>query len=233
MDLEEARRLVGTIDYWHHRFEIFPGLVTPGAYDPRPLLDLARLPADLSGLRVLDVGTSDGYFALQLARRGAEVTAIDYREKTGHGFAVMEALNPDVRIAYHMANLYDLAGLGLGAFDIVWFMGVLYHLPDMIRGLHVVRQACRGALYLETRCENDFSKKVAAARYYRRDSLGGDLSNFWAPTRLCVLDMLTDTGFTPERDAAWTRDRLFVKAEANTGDARAERKMKYGYGLFD
>jgi tRNA (mo5U34)-methyltransferase len=233
MDLEGARRRVRTIDYWHHRFEIFPGLVTPGAYDPKPLLDLARLPADLSGRRVLDVGTSDGYFALQLARRGAEVTAIDYRDKTGHGFAVMEALNPDVRIAYRKANLFDLPALELGEFDIVWFMGVLYHLPDMIRGLHVVRQACRGELYLETRCENDFAKKVSAARYYRRDSLGGDLSNFWAPNRLCVLDMLADTGFSVERDAAWNRDRLFVKAHANPADEAARRKMKYGYELFD
>jgi tRNA (mo5U34)-methyltransferase len=110
---------------------------------------------------------------------------------------------------------------------------VLYHLPDMIRGLHVVRQACRGELYLETRCENDFAKKVSAARYYRRDSLGGDLSNFWAPNRLCVLDMLADTGFSVERDAAWNRDRLFVKAHANPADEAARRKMKYGYELFD
>ena len=233
MDADHARDLVRSIDYWHHRFEIFPGVITPGAYDARPLLDLARLPADLRGRRALDVGTSDGYFALELARRGAEVTAIDYREKTGHGFAVMEALNPDVRIEYRTVNLFDLPSLGLGEFDIVWFMGVLYHLPDMIRGLHVVRQACRGELYLETRCENDFAKKVSAARYYARDSLGGDLCNFWAPNRLCVLDMLTDTGFTPERDEAWTRDRLFVKARANAGDQVAGRKMKYGYGLFD
>lgn len=233
MDLDGARELVRRIDYWHHRFEVFPGLMTPGAYDPKPLLDLARLPADLSGRRVLDVGTSDGYFALQLARRGAEVTAIDYRDKAGHGFAVMEALNPDVRITYRKANLFDLPALELGEFDIVWFMGVLYHLPDMIRGLHVVRQACRGELYLETRCETEFSKKVSAARYYRRDSLGGDLSNFWAPNRLCVLDMLADTGFSVERDAAWNRDRLFVKALANPADEVARRKMKYGYELFD
>ena len=75
MTLDEAQSLVARVRHWHHRFEIHPGLVTPGAYDPGFLLDMLQLPARLDGLRVLDVGTSDGYFAQALWRRGAAVTA--------------------------------------------------------------------------------------------------------------------------------------------------------------
>jgi tRNA (mo5U34)-methyltransferase len=224
----EARKLVASVSHWHHAFEIYPGLVTPGTYDPTFLLDKTRLAADLRGLRVLDIGTSDGFFALQLARRGAEVVAIDYRGKQDHGYYVMERLNP-VQIDYHKMNVYELADKQLGQFDIVLFMGVLYHLPDMIRALYLIRQCCRGTLFVETHSENDFCRDIAAARYYKGSTLAKDRTNFWAPNRLCVLDMLHDTGFDVERDEAWGQ-RLFVVAKAVQTQGERSQKMELGYG---
>jgi tRNA (mo5U34)-methyltransferase len=81
MTSDESRALVARVAHWHHRFEIYPGVITPGTYNPTDLLKKTQLPADLRGTRVLDIGTSDGFFALQLARRGAQVVAIDYRAK--------------------------------------------------------------------------------------------------------------------------------------------------------
>ena len=69
MTLDEAQALVSSVPHWHHAFEIYPGLVTPGNYDPSTLFRRAMFPEDLKGCRALDIGTSDGYFALQLARR--------------------------------------------------------------------------------------------------------------------------------------------------------------------
>jgi tRNA (mo5U34)-methyltransferase len=106
MDLDEARALVASVTHWHHEFEIFPGLVTPGTYQPTFLLEKTQLPLDLTGLCALDIGTSDGFFALQLARRGARVVAIDYRRKQDHGYHFMERLN-SVPIEYHQMNIYD------------------------------------------------------------------------------------------------------------------------------
>ena len=229
MTLDEAKTLVAGVPHWHHKFEIFPGLVTQGTYPPDVLLARAKLPPDLTGMRVLDIGTSDGFFALQMAKRGASVTAIDYRRKQDHGFGVMEQLNL-VQIDYHQMNVYELETKQLGEFDIVLFLGVLYHLPDMIRALHMIRGICRGTLYVETHCENDFSKKVAAARYYKGDTLAKDRTNFWAPNRLCVLDMLHDTGFDVARDEAWG-SRLVVKAEAAAVSGAWREKMDLGYGL--
>ena len=140
----------------------------------------------------------------------------------------MEMLNP-VRIEYHKMNVYELEEKPLGQFDIVLFMGVLYHLPDMIRALHMIRQCCRGTLYLETHSENDFCRKIAAARYYKGSTLANDFTNFWAPNRLCVLDMLYDAGFDVERDEAWGQ-RLFAAATAVQTYGERSQKMQLGYG---
>ena len=231
MTLDEAKCLVSSVPHWHHRFEVYPGLVTPVTYDPSVLFRHAMFPEDLKGCRALDIGTSDGYFALQLARRGARVVAIDYRRKEDHGYHVMETLNtPDIE--YHQMNVYELAGKELGLFDIVLFMGVLYHLPDMIRVLYMIRQHCRGTIYLETHSENEFCRDISAARYYPGSSLAGDHTNFWAPNRLCVLDMLYDAGFDAERDDEWSQNRLLVTAKAvETSGVRAQ-KMQLAYGLL-
>src|SRR3954453_948802 len=61
----------------YHTQEVAPGLVTPGMFDLRPYLDRYGLPDELSGKRVLDVGTFEGFWAFELERRGAEVTGID------------------------------------------------------------------------------------------------------------------------------------------------------------
>jgi tRNA (mo5U34)-methyltransferase len=230
MNLDEARALVASVPHWHHAFEIFPGLITPGTYRPDFLLEKTRLPADLCGMRVLDIGTCDGFFALRLARRGASVVAIDYRSKQAHGYGVMEQLNP-VEIEYHQMNIYELAEKPLGEFDVVLFLGVLYHLPDMIRALHMIRARCRGRLFVETHSENDFCREVPAARYYRGNTLANDHTNFWAPNRLCVLDMLHDTGFDVVRDEAWGQ-RLFLEARAVTAEGLRHEKMQLGYGLI-
>lgn len=230
MNLDEARALVASVPHWHHAFEIFPGLITPGTYQPGFLLEKTRLPADLTGMRVLDIGTCDGFFALQLARRGADVVAIDYRSKRAHGYHVMEQLNP-VKIEYYQMNIYELAEKQIGEFDIVLFLGVLYHLPDMIHALQMICACCRGTLFVETHSENDFCRTVAAARYYRGNTLAKDHTNFWAPNRLCVLDMLFDTGFDVVREEAWGQ-RLFVEAKAVAIDGLRHKKMQLGYGLI-
>src|ERR687892_746614 len=62
---------------WYHTQELAPGVVTPGMFDLRPYVDRYGIPADLSGLRVLDVGTFEGFWAFELERRGAEVIALD------------------------------------------------------------------------------------------------------------------------------------------------------------
>src|ERR687885_775685 len=63
---------------WYHTLELGDGVVTKGMFDHRPVLDRYPLPADLSGMRCLDVATMDGFWAFEMEKRGAaSVTAID------------------------------------------------------------------------------------------------------------------------------------------------------------
>jgi tRNA (mo5U34)-methyltransferase len=224
----EVEELVRSVPHWHHRFEIAPGVITPGTYDPAFLLGKLALPADLSGQRVLDIGCSDGFFSLSLKRRGAEVVSVDYRPKSLHGFGVMEQIS-GLDFDYRQVNLYTIDPKTWGTFDIILFFGVLYHLPDMLKALFIVRELCAGQLFLETHCANDFSPEVAAARYYRGATLNQDMSNFWSPNAHCVRDMLHDAAFDVEREEAW-EDRYFAACRISHDDERLY-KLRLAYSL--
>jgi tRNA (mo5U34)-methyltransferase len=149
MDIGEVRRLIEQRPWWYHKFEIFPGVITPGVYDPSVLFEELKLPADMRGLTVLDVGAAEGYFTKMLDLRGADVTAVDYVDKALVGFALMERFHGKA-LKYVHSNLYDLATHNLGTFDVVLCCGVLYHLPDMMRGLWALRRHVKRDLLLET-----------------------------------------------------------------------------------
>jgi len=63
---------------WYHTIDLGNGIVTPGFIDNRDTIDRFGLPEDLTGMRCLDIGTYDGFWAFEMERRGAsEVVAID------------------------------------------------------------------------------------------------------------------------------------------------------------
>lgn len=222
-----AQQLIACVPAWHHRFEIAPGVVTPGAYDPAFLWEKMALPEDLSGKRALDVGPADGFFSLQLKRRGADVVAVDYRPKDAHGFEVMERLSR-FTFEYHQANFYDISAARFGTFDIVLFLGVLYHLPDMLRALALLRTVCNGVMFLETHCANDLPFNTALARYYRSDTLNGDVTNFWSPNSACIADMLHDASFDIQRSETWENRYFGVCRPQDFDDRKYKLKLAYG-----
>ena len=229
MNIDVAKQLVAAVPHWHHRFEIHPGVITPGSYDPGFLLDEIGFPADLTGQRVLDIGPSDGFFSLAAQKRGAHVVAVDYRAKDAHGFAAMETITGRA-FEYHCANVYDLDASRLGTFDHVLFLGVLYHLPDMMKALAIVRSLCHGAMYLESHAANELPQDIALARYYQQGSLAGDITNFWSPNAACIRDMANDCAFDLITDKTWG-DRYFGRYSASNDPAR-KYKLQLGYGLF-
>ncbi|MEZ0389208.1 MAG: class I SAM-dependent methyltransferase, partial [Verrucomicrobium sp.] len=77
---------------------------------------LFDFPQDCRGMRVLDIGTRDGYFAFECERRGAEVLAVDYFPAEQTGFAIAaRLLNSSVE--YRQKNMYELSAAELGQFD--------------------------------------------------------------------------------------------------------------------
>lgn len=225
----EAQALADSFPHWHHSFEIFPGVRTKGNYDPAGLLAKINFPDDLAGQSVLDIGASDGYFSLEAKKRGADVTCVDYRPKDGHGFHIMEKLS-GYAFEYLHANLFELDISRLGRFDHVIFMGVLYHLPDMMRGLAIVRSLSKKLMYLESHCSHELSPDVAVARYYRANDLNNDITNFWSPNPRCIVDMAHDSAFDLVSGGVFG-DRYFGTFAVNDEPER-QKKMRLAYGLL-
>lgn len=204
---------------WHHRYEIRPGCVTPGSYDPGFMWEKLGLPDDLSGARVLDLGCSDGFFVKKLIEARADVFAVDILDKSRTGLGVLETVLGQ-EIPFLRANIFDLPGHRLGTFDYVLCLGLIYHLPDMCRGLDIVRGLCRGVAFVESHVETVLVDQ-SVATYHRGNRLNGDLTNFWSPTLLCLREMLEDAGFDVLEQHSWG-DRALVSARSHP-----DRSVKY------
>lgn len=219
VDEYEARRLVAAHPWWYQRFEIFRGVMTPGVYDPSELFHRLNFPADMTGKTVLEIGTADGYFAKMLDLRGADVTATDYCRKDLIGFALMERLHGRP-MRFVNTNLYDIDRHGFAPFDFVLCLGVLYHLPDMVRALWLLRPYVKGELLLETYVSRKHEDKPIA-EYLPARTCNNDISNFWAPNIKCVSEMLKDCGYTitEQFDAG---ERAFFRARVSGEGQKVE-----------
>jgi tRNA (mo5U34)-methyltransferase len=205
------RERIASVPHWYHRFELAPGIVTPGTNDCGAVLAGLDLPARLDGARALDLGTRDGFFAFELERRGADVTAVDYVASHQTGFRVAAEIFGS-KVAYVQENVYNLRPASLGTFDLVLFLGLLYHLPDPLAALAIVRSLCRDTLFLETQViDNAFRLQsgqlvaldslskalsdVPLMQFYPGDALCGDPTNYWAPNLACLEGMLAEANF--------------------------------------
>jgi SAM-dependent methyltransferase len=221
----DARAMVAAYPRWYHRIEVRPGLVTPGVNDSPQQLQMLQLPTDCSGIRALDIGARDGFFSFELERRGADVLAVDYMPAERTGFPVAAQLLGS-RVAFRQANIYELTPEDLGTFDLILFLGLLYHLPDPIRALRIVRRLCTWRMYLETMVIDDIMPMpdgietslagldprlpdVPLMRFFPGDSYNGDPTNYWGPNVRCVEAMATETEFRVERVARVPKRAVF------------------------
>lgn len=226
MDQETAAALVAGHGRWYQRYEIHPGVVTPGSSDVELAFAQLDLPASLAGKRVLDLGASDGFYTLQCLRRGAEVVAYDYRPRDFSGFAVMEQV-AGVRVRHVCDNFYNLAAHELGDFDIVLCLGLLYHLADPLRTLWLLRRLCRERLYLETEAL-PAGDSEPLLRYCTADSYKGDVTNYFLPNGPALRAMLEDFGFQVERCWQPFERRLYAQARVEPGKP-PPRKSRMAY----
>ncbi|MEA2368371.1 MAG: tRNA (mo5U34)-methyltransferase [Thermoleophilaceae bacterium] len=151
---------------WYHTIELPGGVVTRGDYDLRPLARRVPLPESLAGMRCLDVGTSDGFWAFEMERRGAaEVVALDIDDPARYdwpeprpakptrpanqepgvnrGFALAhEALGS--RVERVDLAIYELSPERIGSFDFVVMGALALHLRDPVLAYGAVRSVTRG-----------------------------------------------------------------------------------------
>jgi tRNA (mo5U34)-methyltransferase len=170
------------------------------------------IPADLRGRTVLDIGCNAGFYSIEMKRRGADrVVAVDSDEQyLAQARFAAEVLEVDIE--FQELSVYDVARLG-EKFDLVIFMGVLYHLRhpllalDLIRA-HVTRDLLlfqslqRGANEVQSLAEDYpfeerslFEQDGFPRLHFIEKKYCGDPTNWWAPNRACSEAMLRSAGF--------------------------------------
>ena len=185
---------------WYHSFRFADGTEFRGILATELLeyrYSKFPLPADLTGARVLDIGTWDGWFAFEAERRGAKVTAIDAVEVPNF-LKVRDKLGS--RIDYRELDLFDIPRAGLGRFDYVFFLGVLYHVRHPLMALEIVCAATQEIAIVEsyvTDAESwrEHEDAMPTLEFYETDELGGQLDNWFGPTVSCVAGMCRAAGF--------------------------------------
>jgi tRNA (mo5U34)-methyltransferase len=185
---------------WYHTIDLGNGVTTRGVDDSPQRLARVQLPASLAGLSVLDIGAWDGFFSFECERRGAaRVVAADFYSWHGTGWGtkagftlareVLGSRVEDVDI-----DVMDLTPERIGTFDVVLFLGVLYHLRHPFLALERVASVTRGRLILETVVDMVGFERAAMAFYPGRE-LNNDPTNWWGPNIAAVRGMLESLGF--------------------------------------
>jgi tRNA (mo5U34)-methyltransferase len=186
---------------WFHTMDLGRGLRTAGHYEPSRTLPRLRLPARLDGKTVLDVGAWDGAYSFEMERRGAaRVLATDQFCWGGNGWATQDGFNLARRalgskVEDQTIDVLDLSPEAVGGtYDIVLFLGVLYHMANPLLALEKVRSVAGDLLVVETEVDMLFTRRPAAA-FFPTTELNDDPTNWWAPNVPAVLGMLHAVGF--------------------------------------
>lgn len=170
-----------------------------------------HVPQDLRGWRVLDVGCNAGFYSFELAKRGADVLAIDHDD---HYLtqARWAATRIPVRgsIEFRRMQVYDLARWN-ETFDLVWFMGVFYHLRYPLLGLDIIASRTRKYLMFQTLTmpgeevltppenldildRSPMEEPGWPKMAFIENRLANDETNWWAPNHAGVEALLRSSG---------------------------------------
>lgn len=196
----DLRREVERIE-WFHRMDLGHGVVTPGRYDNHAMLRTIGMPANLAGMSVLDVGAWDGFYSFEAERRGAaRVLATDHFCWGGSGWGTKEGFELARRALGSQVEDLEVDVLELspervgGSFDVVLFLGVLYHMRHPLLALERVASVTGELLILETHVER-LPLRRPMATFYPGTELNDDPTNWWGPNLSAVEAMLRDVGF--------------------------------------
>src|SRR5690348_2510957 len=144
MDVEEMRRRAAALGEWFHNIDLGGVSTAPnhflGDYPAVKWRQFAHaIPDDLTGLSVLDIGCNGGFYSIEMKRRGAaRVLGIDADEDyLAQARFACEATGQDIE--FRRLSVYDVGTVG-ETFDLVIFMGVLYHLRHPLLALDLIHE---------------------------------------------------------------------------------------------
>jgi tRNA (mo5U34)-methyltransferase len=243
---DEIRQRVDALGPWFHNLDLDGVPTAPGHFlGDYPTVKWQRfsnvIPASLEGKSVLDIGCNAGFYAMEMKRRGAaRVLGLDSDEE----YLEQARFAADVNrldIEFRKLSAYDVGQLG-ERFDLVIFMGVLYHLRHPLLALDLIHEhVARDLLLFQSmqrgdsridRLDKDYdfwtTKQFDSAGYpklhFIEHRYAEDPTNWWAPNRACVEAMLRSSGFViaahPEDEVYLCRKGTRPQAEGPVYPAR-------------
>lgn len=229
----EIRRRVEELGPWFHNLNLRGVQTAPdhflGDYPSMKFRSFAHaIPHDLRGMSVLDIGCNAGFYSLEMKQRGADrVLGIDSDEAYLAQARFAASLLGE-RIEFRKLSVYRIAELR-EKFDLVLFMGVLYHLrhpllaldllhAHAVRDLLVFQSMQRGSEDVDPLnddypfAEEDIFRNPAyPLMHFVERCYSHDPTNWWIPNRACAEAMLRSAGFSieahPEREVYICRRR--------------------------
>ena len=210
---------------WFHSLSLPGGEATAGVKSAEVLSVEADVvfKHPVAGKRVLDIGAWDGFFSFEAERRGAShVLATDHFCWSGEGWGTKQGFDyAHRRLGSKVESLdVDVPQIGpetTGVYDVVLFLGVLYHVQDPMRALANAASVTGEMLVVETATALDILP-WPVMRYHRGAELNNDPTNFWAPNRRCLEGMTRDLGFSriemtrhPVTKPHWRAPELYWK----------------------
>jgi tRNA (mo5U34)-methyltransferase len=213
----EIQRRVEELGKWFHNIDLGGVETAPdhflGDYPNVKWKNLRdSIPADLSGMTVLDIGCNGGFYALEMKRRGADrVVGVD---SDGRYLAQARFASEvtGLKLELRQMDVYNIAALG-EKFDLVIFMGVLYHLRHPLLALDLLNEhAVKDTLVFQSLIRGSdraialkddypfgetelFRQEGFPVLHFVEKKYSADPTNWWIPNRSCVEAMLRSAGF--------------------------------------
>lgn len=215
---DELRERVNRFPRWYHKIDLGHGVITPGC-DFDELwgnIRKTRQHLDYRGKTVLDLGSWDGMWAFEAERLGAKlVVATDCRFDAYDNFLFCREILGSKVIPYYNVPLYDLTNrLDVffqenwkeqmpydRMFDVIQHLGLLYHVRDPLYTLSQARSCIRdnGFLIIESAVVLDDQDSYMLFNNIppNEQRIYKDVTTWWAPTVLCLKEMLRASLFEP------------------------------------
>ena len=214
---DEIRRKVDALGPWFHNLDLHGVLTAPshflGDYPAVKWRHFAEVvPKSLKGKTVLDIGCNAGFYALEMKRRGADrVLGLDSRDEYLAQARFAAEVN-DLDVEFGNLSVYDIGRLG-ETFDLVIFMGVLYHLRHPLLALDLIHEhVCRDMMLFQSMqrgsnrtaeidknydfwTTDQFESDEFPKLHFIEHRYADDPTNWWIPNRSCAEAMLRSAGF--------------------------------------
>lgn len=221
---QDLRSKIAALAPWFHNIDLNGIETAPDHFlGDYPRTKFARfadaVPADLGGKSVLDIGCNAGFYAIEMMRRGAaRVVGIDSDDRYLAQARLASATLGFSDIEFRKLDVYQVGALG-ERFDLVVFMGVLYHLRHPLLALDLIREHVADDLLLFQTMQQGsdavadvpenhpfftpgtwdkpalFDDPGYPKMHFIEHRYADDWTNWWAPNRACSAAMLRAAGF--------------------------------------